>query len=163
MCRWVSNGKSCIQVSVMKIVKECDAVTTQAMVYPKQQMVSLSCNDTSTGGMCTYLQRLQVQQHKMILPSVTVLNSLYYSRRHSVYPYTGVSHLPASEQTRRWSPIRIKSWLHSKVILVPGTKRKLLLRPNRGVSRMPHDITKKHSRICDVALVEVDIILCPLQ
>jgi len=40
----------------MKIAKECNAATTQAMVYPKQQMVSLSCNDTSTGGMCTCLQ-----------------------------------------------------------------------------------------------------------
>ena len=55
-CRCITNGKCCIQVSVMKIAKECNAVTTQAMVYPKQQMVSLSCNDTSTGGMCTCLQ-----------------------------------------------------------------------------------------------------------
>jgi len=150
----------------MTTAKECNAVTTQAMVYPKQQMVSLSCNDTSTGGMCTCLQGYRFSSIKwyyhlsQFLIRCTVL---YYSRRHSVYPYTGVSHLPDSEQTRRWSPVRIKSWLHSKVILVPGTKRKLLLRPNRGVSRIPHDITKKHSRICDVALVEVDTTLCPLQ
>jgi len=40
----------------MRNAKQCNAVTKQVMVYPKQQMVSLSRNDTSTEGMCTCLQ-----------------------------------------------------------------------------------------------------------
>jgi hypothetical protein len=35
----------------MKTVKGCNAVTTKAVVYPKQHMVSLHCIDKSTGGM----------------------------------------------------------------------------------------------------------------
>jgi len=48
----------------MKTVKECNAVTTQAMVYPKQQMGSLSCNDTNTGGICKSLQDYRFSSRK---------------------------------------------------------------------------------------------------
>lgn len=65
----------------------------------------------------------------------------WHLRKHSVYPYSGVSHLPSDEQDLLWSPINTNSWLHSNVTLVLGTNRKLLFRPKRGVSKTPHDIT----------------------
>lgn len=69
-----------------------------------------------------------------------------YSRKHSVNPYSGMSHFPSVEQDLLWSPINTKSWLHSNVTLVLGTNKKLLFRPKRGVSRTPHEITanKRH-------------------
>lgn len=64
-----------------------------------------------------------------------------YLRKHSVYPYSGMSHFPSVEQDLLWSPTSTKSWLHSNVTLVLGTNKKLLFRPKRGVSRTPHEIT----------------------
>ena len=66
---------------------------------------------------------------------------ILYLLKHSVYPYSGVSQRPSAIHVLLWSPISTKSWLHSKVIFVPGVKRKLLFRPKRGVSSTPHEIT----------------------
>lgn len=64
---------------------------------------------------------------------------LSHSRKHSVYPYCGRSHLPSSLQTRRRSPFKKKPSLHSNVTIAPGVNWKLDLRPKRGVSKIPQD------------------------
>jgi hypothetical protein len=120
------------------IFKSWDGVIWTGKCWEPTERESVS---TKLHGLTSHKTVILISGRKQF-PLVASITAHGYSRKHSVYPYTGVSHRPVSVQTRRWSPMRIKSWLHSKVTLVPGTKRKLLLRPNRGVSRTPHDITE---------------------
>jgi hypothetical protein len=73
------------------------------------------------------------------MDGLSVRSNMKNLRKHSVYPYCGKSHLPSSIHTRLRSPLRKKPSLHSNVTTAPGVNWKLDLRPNRGVSSIPHE------------------------
>lgn len=78
-----------------------------------------------------------------------------------MYPYCGISQCPSSPHVLRRSPFKKKPSLHSNVTTAPGVNWKLDFRPNRGVSRMPHDkirlkrTNKKYNLGCSVRFLMI--------
>lgn len=125
-----------------------DDVSGKEDLAYKFSLVSISCqmglNSIKGLNKCSFLKRGLIESFRTNIEKQNRKRAQNKkrrenSRKHSVYPYCGISQCPSSPHVLRRSPFKKKPSLHSKVTTAPGVNWKLDFRPKRGVSRIPHD------------------------